>query len=714
MTEDDEIVQAFLEESGENLDQLDRDLVELEARPRDPELLARVYRAIHTVKGTCGFLGYERLEALTHAGEDLLDALRSGRLLLDVEIVTSLLGLNDAVRATLARIAASGAEGPDAHEGTIAALTACLNGTDSASTDGPEEPAIPERTGALEEPGPPAPATATLESSVRVDVAVLDRLKDLVGELILARSQIGNVATETEEEGPLVLPYRQLRRVTAALQETIMQARLQPVGAVTGKFPRIARDLAGSMGKRIRVELDGEDVGVDKAVNESLRDALLHLVRNTVDHGIESPAERVAAGKDPEGRLCIRASHEGGRIRLEVSDDGRGIDPRGLAARAVSAELITRESADALTSGECMELMFMPGLSTKAEITTVSGRGVGMDIVRTNLDQIGGSIEVSSELGRGTVFRIDVPLTLAVVPIVQVSSGGGRYALPQIHVQEVVHLDPADVHSSVDDLDGARVYRLRDRLLPLVELADQLGVTAAAVPADGLMVVVVEIHGKRFGLVVDAVADTTEVVVEPLTRATRSIAVFAGVTILADGRPTLIVNLNALAAAAGVVGVRDDRPREVEVSDEVVDDSSLLLATGVGGGHLAVSLSAVRRLERFPRQLVQRSGEVDVVHYGDEILPLLRLDELLPDSRANGNGASRGAAEHVQTIVCHSADGPVGLVVERINDVVAEPSALAQPSSRRGVIRRLVIDDRVTELLDIDALVAHARAGAPG
>ena len=266
----------------------------------------------------------------------------------------------------------------------------------------------------------------------------------------------------------------------------------------------------------------------------------------------------------------------------------------------------------------------------------------------------------------------------------------------------------------MDDVDGARIHRLRDRLLPLVELADQLGVTATATPADGLMVVVVEIHGKRFGLVVDAVGDTTEVVVEPLTRATRAIAVFAGVTILADGRPTLIVDLNALAAAAGVVAVRDDRPREVEVSGDVVDESSLLLATGVGGGHLAVSLSAVRRLERFPCQLVQRSGEVDVVQYGDAILPLLRLDELLPDSRADGNGASGAAAEHVQTIVCHSADGPVGLVVERIDDVVAEPSAPAQPSSRRGVIRRLVIDDRVTELLDIEALVAHARAGAPG
>jgi two-component system, chemotaxis family, sensor kinase CheA len=729
VTEDDEIVQAFLEESGENLDQLERDLVELEAKPQDPELLAQVYRAIHTIKGTCGFLGYQRLEALTHAGEDLLDALRSGRLLLDGGIASSLLNLTDAVRAALDRIATTGGEGDDAHPATIAALTAHLSREPSpsiaadpepeAETSPPDQTVAPEQTtapavAAPEEPQAAAPAsTSTHESSVRVDVVVLDKLMDLVGELILTRSQIGNLAAETEE-GPLVLPYRQLRRVTTELQENILKARLQPVGAVMGRFPRIARDLAGSMGKSIRVELGGEDVGVDKAVNEALKDALLHLVRNTVDHGIESPAERIAAGKDPEGRLSIRASHEGERIRLELSDDGRGIDPQRLAARAVSAELLTREEADALSVAESMELMFLPGLSTKTEITTVSGRGVGMDIVRTNLNRIGGSIEVSSEVGGGSMFCINVPLTLAVVPIVQVWSGGGRYALPQIHVQEVVHLDPDVVLSSVHELDGARIHRLRDRLLALVDLADQLGVTAAATPADGLTVVVVEIHGKRFGLVVDAVGDTSEVVVEPLTRATRSIALFAGVTILSDGRPTLIVELGALALAAGVGAAHADGPGQADVSDTVVDESSLLLATGIGGGRIAVSLSAVRRLERFSCRRVQRSGAIDVVEYDGAILPLLRLEGLLPDSCVNGNGLSGPPAEHVQTIVCDSSGGPVGLVVERIDDVVIEPPALAQPRGRRGVLRRLVIDDHVTELLDVEALVADAHAGAPG
>ena len=358
--------------------------------------------------------------------------------------------------------------------------------------------------------------------------------------------------------------------------------------------------------------------------------------------------------------------------------------------------------------------MFLPGLSTKTEITTVSGRGVGMDIVRTNLNRIGGSIEVSSEVGRGTVFRINVPLTLAVVPIVQVWSGAGRYALPQIHVQEVVHLDPEAVLSSVHDLDGARIHRLRDRLLPLVDLAGQLGVTAAAMPTDGLTVVVVEIHGKRFGLVVDGVGDTTEVVVEPLTRATRSIALFAGVTILSDGRPTLIVELSALAVAAGVATAHDDGPVEADVSDTVVDGSSLLLATGIGGGQIAVSLSAVRRLELFTSQRVQRSGAIEVVEYDGAVLPLLRLKELLPDSGVDGNGASGPDGERVQTIVCDSSGGPVGLVVERIDDVVTEPPLLAQPPGRRGVLRRLVIEDRVTELLDIDALVADAYAGALG
>jgi len=716
VNEDEEVVQAFLEESREQLDLLDRHLVELESQAGDEELLSQVYRAIHTIKGTCGFLGFHRLEALTHAGEDLLQALQSGGLVLDADVTTSLLGMVDAVRGTLDRIEATGEEGEQSNAAIIAALATHAG---SAGAERPAAPAGAQRPASTSDPplesgSPPAiaePELASLggahESSVRVDVALLDKLMDLVGELVLARSQIGEVAGDGDE-GPLVAPYRQLRRVTTELQESVMRARLQPVGIVTGKFPRIARDLASSMDKRIRVELEGEEVGVDKAVNEALRDVLLHLVRNTVDHGIESPGERVAAGKDPEGRLLIHAAHEGGRVLIKLSDDGAGIDPQRLVDRATREGILTGEEAAALDVHRALELMFLPGLSTKEEVTTVSGRGVGMDAVRANLDLVGGSIEVSSELGHGTTFRIHVPLTLAIVPIVTVWSADSRYAVPQVHVQEVVHLEPDEVTAMIDEVDGARLHRLRGRLLTLIELADQMGVSPSSTPDQGMTIVVVAIDGKRFGIVVDAVGDTTEAVAKPLTRATRTIPIFSGVTILSDGRPTLIVDLDGLADAAGLVTARDD-PQEAEVPVQV-DTSSLLLATGAGGRRLAVPLSTVARLEHFPRDRVQRSGDLDVVQYGESVLPLIEVAEMLPDERTQDVRSTEGD-EQVQTIVCHSSTGQVGLVVQRIEDVVPEPPVPSQPSNRRGVAGRVMVDDLITELLDVEALVAAAGAG---
>lgn len=696
MSEDAEIVEAFLEEGRENLDRLERDLVVLETRPDDPELLAQVYRAIHTIKGTCGFLGYERLEALTHAGEDLLDALRSRTLAFDADIATLLLALIDAVRAVLDRVEVTGEEGGEANAELIRALAAqCAGESPPAAA-----PVAPE-SGVT-------PSPVAHESSVRVDVAVLDSLMDLVGELVLTRSQIGHLASEDDEE-PIVALYRQLARITADLQENVMQARLQPIGAVTGRFPRIARDLAASMDKRIRVELEGEDVGVDRAVNEALKDALLHLVRNTVDHGIESPAERTAAGKDPEGCLRIRAFHVGGRVHVELSDDGRGIDPDRLAARAVAAGALSREAADALSPDSALQLMFLPGLSTKEAITTVSGRGVGMDAVRAGLDQLGASIDVSSEIGRGTVFRIDVPLTLAILPALLVWAGGGRYALPQIHVREVIHLQADEVLSAVDAVDGALVHRLRGRLLPLVELAEQLRVKATRTPADGLMIVVAEIDRRSFGIIVDDVDDPIDAVVKPLPTAVRSIAMFAGVTILSDGRPALIADLDGLAAAAGLVTSKA-ADRVPAARAEAVPETSVLLATMAGGGHLAVDVSAVLRLEHFSRAALQHSRGDDVVHYADAILPLIVVADVLAGHRGDDDAPSIDAADQVPTIICRSSIGPVGLVVESIQDVVTTPLRRPPHAGRRGDAQRLVICDRVTELIDVEALLAAAGA----
>jgi two-component system, chemotaxis family, sensor kinase CheA len=696
VTEDDEILQVFLEESREGLDQLELDLVELESRPRDPDLLGQIYRAVHSIKGTCGFLGYRRLESLTHRGEDVLDALRSGRLDFDATIATSLLRLTDAIRGFLDTIERTGDEGEDTDGELQAALTKHLE-TAAADPDGPRAAVLS-----------PLPAgvsqmtdirSAVHESSIRVDVEVLDSLMDLVGELVLVRGKIGELAAE-EDGGSLVAAYRQLRRVSGELLESVMRARLQPVGIVTRKFPRIARDLAASMDKQIKVELDGEEVGVDRAVNEALADALVHLIRNIVDHGIESPGERLAAGKDPDGHLRIAASHEGGRVHLEVSDDGRGIDPERIAERAISSGLVTRDAVDGLDAAGRLELIFLPGLSTKAGVTSVSGRGVGMDAVRANLERVGGGIEVRSEVGRGTIFRIDVPLTLAIVPCVVVHCGGGRYCIPQASVQEVVRIGPDDLHKSVSEVGGAQLYRLRGGLVPLIELAAQFGSAPRPTP-DGLTTVIVDADGKRFGILVEDVGDPVEAVVKPLTRSIRQIRLFSGVTIMSDGRAALIVDPVGLADAAGLktAGPAAAVAEEASPSSQT---ASMLLATGTGGRHLAILMDSVWRLERVRRDRLQRGGGIDVLDYGDALLPLIRLDEALA-----ANGARTSDEQHVDVIVCDSSTGRVGLVVESIEDVVAaEP--VASPVPGRSGLARLEVDGRVAELLDVDALVAVA------
>lgn len=702
MTEDDEIRQVFLEESREGLDQLELDLVELESRPRDPELLGQIYRSVHSIKGTCGFLGYDHLGALTHRGEDVLDALRSGRLEFDPGIATSLLRLVDGIRVSLDTIERTDEDGEEADPKILAALDEhllrCAPEPDAAdAADATASVVSPLQGGS----GQALDIRSGLhESSIRVDVDVLDSLMDLVGELVLVRGKVGELAAE-EEGGELVACYRQLRRVSGELLESVMRARLQPVGTVTRKFPRIARDLAASMDKQIKVELDGEDIGVDRAVNEALADALVHLVRNIVDHGIEPPSERLAEGKNPDGRLRIAASHEGGRVHVEVSDDGRGIDPQRVASRAVSSGLLTRDAADALDAAGCLELIFLPGLSTKASVTSVSGRGVGMDAVRANLERVGGGIEVESEIGRGTVFRIDVPLTLAIIPCVVAHCAGARYCIPQASVREVVQLGPDELRDAVSEIGSARLYRLRGGLVPLLDMAEQFGTPRATPSPDGITAVIVDYEGKRFGIVVDAVGDPVEAVVKPLTRSIRSIRVFSGVTIMSDGQAALIVDLDGLADAAGVRTATPPpvAPQEVLPSPEL---ASMLLATGTGGRSLAVAMSSVWRLERVHRDRLQRGGGIDVIDYEDALLPLFRLDDDIAAESPPAVGE-----QHVDVIVCDSSVGKVGLVVQSIQDVVSG-QPVPSPVPGQSGMARLELDGRVADLLDVEALVAVA------
>jgi two-component system chemotaxis sensor kinase CheA len=654
-----EIVAAFLEESRENLDQLDRDLVALEGNPSDPALLGEVFRTIHTIKGTCGFLGFRRLESLTHAGENLLGALRNGNLRLDAGITTTLLALVDAVRHTLDLIERTGAEGEADHTPVITALDHHLAppaGGASVPSDGP---------------APDAGQGATPDTTVRVNVETLGTLMDLVGELVLTRGTFAEVA-DIDNDGLLFEHYRQLRRITDALKDSVMRARLQPIGSITGRFRRVVRDLAATMGKQISISIDGEDIAIDKAVNEALRDPLLHLVRNAVDHGIEPPSERLAAGKPLVGRVTVCAFQEGSRVHIEVADDGRGIDVGRLTEVAIEDGLLSRHDAGRLGREDAMELVFRPGLTTKEEVSTISGRGVGMDVVRSAVAQVGGIIEMTSEPGRGSSFRLTVPLTLAITPALITTLGTQRYAVPQADVGEIVRV----TQERVDGIDG---LRHRDDLLPVVHLATTLGV-APSRHGDGVTVIVVEAASHRFGLVVDGVGDATDVVVKPLPRSLGAIPQFGGVTILGDGDPALVLDVAGLASCAGVAATQatDAAALPPERTDAV---AMYLVGSGGRDGHFALDMSVVRRVEHIPAASVRRLAGLESVLYDDGVLPLVRVTN--PQAR-------RSAPDLLPTVVCRSSVGLIGLIVGSVDDIASE------------------VDGRPTGLLDVEALVADA------
>jgi len=713
----DDVVKEFLVESFENLDQLDRDLVALEKDPRSRETLASVFRTIHTIKGTCGFLGFGKLESVAHVGESLLSLLRDGRLVLDPEITTALLGMVDAVRVMLASIEAHRHEGDGDYTALIETLTR-LQRVDDAAPAGPAaeapEPAVaagPE-SGA---PGAPTPAPAVqadgaegksrtvADSTIRVDVGLLDKLMNLVGELVLARNQILQ-STAAQSDATLLAASQRLNLITTELQESVMKTRMQPIGNVLSKFPRVVRDLATTCGKRVRIEIEGRETELDKTIIEAIKDPLTHVVRNSVDHGIEASAARVAAGKPAEGRLSLRAFHEGGQVNIEIADDGAGIDAERVKRKAVQRGLVTAEQAARMGDREAVNLIFTPGFSTAEKVSNISGRGVGMDVVKTNVEKIGGTVDVQSRVGEGTTIRIKIPLTLAIIPALVVTSDGDRYAIPQVSLLELVRLETEDASRGIEMIHGAPVYRLRGNLLPLVYLRDELRGAEAGRQDGPVNIVVLQADDRHFGLVVDGVSDTAEIVVKPLGKQLKGISAFAGATIMGDGRVALILDVLGLAQRAHVVSeVRDRSLADGAPAAEGGREArqTLLLLLGAGGERrMAIPLSTVARLEEFPRTAVELAGGGEVVQYRGHILPLVRLSEAI-----GIEPSPAPADELLRVVVYQERHRRVGLVVDRILDIVEDRVALEARSARPGVVGAAVIQQRVTDILDVPGVI---------
>jgi two-component system chemotaxis sensor kinase CheA len=728
VSENDDIIKEFLIESHENLDRLDNDLVALEKEPDSRDVLARIFRSTHTIKGTCGFFGFSKLQAVTHAGENLLVRLRDGQLRLTPEMASTLLRMVDAVRELLGRIEKTGAEGDGDYAELIEALNRLQKGGPPAGggkSGGGEGGAGGKGTPPAAEPGGGSTSHdegahahgLAADSHIRVDVGLLDKLMTLVGELVLTRNQILQF-TSSVESAALAQTTQRLNLVTTELQESVMKTRMQPIGKVWSKFPRVVRDLAVEIGKSVAVEMEGEETELDKTLIEAIADPLTHAVRNAVDHGIELPAERRAAGKPPQGRLLLRAFHESGHVNIEITDDGAGIAVDKVKKKALSSGLLTPDQAEALSDREALNLIFLPGFSTAEKVTNISGRGVGMDVVKTNIEKIGGNIDVHSTRGQGTTLKIKIPLTLAIIPALIVSCGGDFYAIPQVNLLELVRLGD-EAKNGVELIHGVPVYRLRGSLLPLVNLRQELfGGGAAAEPASSSVhIVVLQAGDRQFGLIVDSVNDTEEIVVKPLGVQLKGLSVYAGATIMGDGRVALILDVMGLALKAHVLAEVSDRAfteKAPELPRAVDDRQALLLFRTPDNGQMAIPLSMVARLEEFARPSIERTGDQEVVQYRGEILPLVPLSQVLPERRRQPRNPSLpgpGDRDAVQVVVYSRGRKSIGIMVDHILDIVEEKLEAQAPGTRAGVMGSAVIHGRVTELLDVENLLREAVPG---
>ncbi len=725
--QDQEVIREFLIESHENLSRLDQELVELEKQPHNSALLGGIFRTIHTIKGTCGFLAFTTLERITHQAENLLSQLRDGQRELTPGLISLILETVDATRKVLASIEAGGHEGPEQFEELTVRLRSVAQGA-GGETSQPQRlvPVAPAARAPDSDGGADAISTKSepdsgkgsvvADTNIRVAVGLLDKLMDLVGELVLTRNQILQFNME-REDAALNATSQRLNLITTELQEGVMKTRMQPIGTVWNKLPRVVRDMAVALGKQIRLEMEGAGTELDRTIIEAIKDPLVHLVRNACDHGIEPSEVRAAAGKPPQGTLTLRAYHEGGQVNIEIGDDGAGIDVLRVKQKALEKGLLSPEQAARLSDREALNLIFQPGLSTAQVVTNVSGRGVGMDVVRSNIEKIGGVVDVVSRLGEGSTVRLKIPLTLAIIPGLVVTSGqcrsapragagsGECFIIPQVSLVELIRLEDQAARTQIEHIHGTPVYRRRGSLLPLAYLQDVLDLGARS-HSTVVNIVVLQAEDRQFGLVVDGISDTQEIVVKPLGKQLKGVNLYAGATIMGDGRVALILDVLGIGQRSGVLAESREQTRDTQTHKAQVEteEQRLLLFSAGSFQRLAIPLSLVARLEEFPLSSLEHAGGCQVVQYRERILPLIPLRTVLESPAAEVGEP----ADPVQVIVFNDGDRSVGIMVDQILDVTQETVTGRQKSARKGLLGSGVVGKRVADFLDLNYVLRVA------
>ena len=797
----DDLLREFLTETNEGLELVDRELVNLEQRPNDKALLSSIFRIVHTIKGTCGFIGLPRLEKVAHAGENILGKFRDGELEVIPAAVTLILNAIDQIKYLLGEIEASGTEPTGDDSALIARLNRWASGDFSDASNGAatapvidkeaeadaamlamlHEPAVEpapgvgevklmpgERPATLDEleaafaaaPGPaefatiapvapiapiaatpvpdqkpepkpeiklepkpetklapsalvpaapqvasaaPAAGTSIADQSIRVGVDVLEQLMNTVSELVLTRNQLLQLL-RAQKDSEFGAPLQRLNLVTSELQESVMKTRMQPIGNAWQKLPRIVRDLANELGKKIDLQMAGQETELDRQVLELIKDPLTHMVRNSADHGLEMPADRIAAGKPELGVITLSAFHEGGHIIIKIGDDGKGLGLERIKRKAVENGLATESELAAMTDGQIYQFIFKAGFSTAAAVTSVSGRGVGMDVVRTNIEKIGGTIELASADGKGSTFTIKIPLTLAIVNALIVECAAEKYAIPQLAVVELVRAKPGS-DLQIERLNDAPVLRLRNRLLPLISLRRLLKLDVMADQAtteDNTFVIVTQVGTSTFGIMVDRVFDMEEIVVKPVASLLRNIALFSGNTILGDGSVIMILDPTGIAAAAGEGLSVGEAERAKENTGEIRTSSDtipLLLFLAGSDVPKAVPLSLIARLEEIDLATVEHTGDNPVVQYRGQLMPLICVNNKTQQLQGKGT----------QPVLVFADKGhTMGLVVDEILDITEQKLNVELGGDTPGVLGSAIVSGRATEVIDAGYYLTQA------
>lgn len=804
----DDIIQDFLMETAENLVQLDVDLVALEQDHNNTELLGNIFRTIHTIKGTCGFIGLPRLEKVAHHGENVLDKFRNGDLDVTPEAITAILHCIDTIKEIMSYLEENGeepegddtevldelnafmeegAEKSDIEECSKEADEPCQESEEpeqaaetssaaeedsfgftptpapgavfndqpaeaeaSQELEGAKADAEPKEPELKEEPAPvkktepkKTPAKSEKSSSlatqnIRVNVELLENLVTSVSELVLARNQLLQIARDSEND-EFKVPLQRLNHITSELQEGLMQTRMQPVGAAWSQLPRIVRDLSQDLKKEIDLEMLGADTELDRQVIEVIKDPLMHMVRNSADHGLEVPQERLDSGKARRGKIILKAYHAGGHVVIEISDNGRGLNKERIVEKILDKALATPEQLEVFSDTQIYNYIFAAGFSTAATVTNVSGRGVGMDVVKSNIEKIGGSVEVTSTPGEGSLFTVKIPLTLAIVSALIIRSGDQRFAIPQVSITELVQASEESEHT-VEYVNSHPVLRLRNQLLPLVTLSDVLGISPEKQPqpvidhkeievvndqeeenqaqelsrnkeekkgvdfgspleniGDDQFIIVAQVGSGQFGIIVDEVYDTEEIVVKPVSPLLRSAKLFAGNTILGDGSVVMILDPKSISDKVGEMhaGANELLQNEKKIDSPDERRMRFLLFKAGSDAPKAVPLALIVRLEEINADDIETSNGSHVLQYRDRLMPLTSVQGFLE--------FEPGAQKSV--LVFQQGHEYVGLVVDEIIDVIEDKLDIKMNTSTGGSYGSMVIAEHTTDLLDIDYFI---------